>query len=255
MLLIQLTQTMMNERLGYLSELQCTVLEVKGVEGHGTTIDVVLVNGILNEGETIVVCGLQGPIVTSIRALLTPPPMTELRVKSEYVHNKSVKAAIGVKISAPGLEQAIAGSQLLVYRPSRGPSLEELKDEVQADLASVLSKVDKSGQGVCVQASTLGSLEALLSFLSDMKVRHTARATKQAALSLMKHIVRDSAVALRCTRPINSGCCNDRTETPTTSQSTRRSRPPCSPVPLCLCPSPFRSPCPAFPSVPCTART
>ena len=174
MLLIQLTQTMMNERLSFLAELQCTVLEVKMVEGHGTTIDVVLVNGVLNESETIVVCGLQGPIVTTIRALLTPPPMTELRVKSEYVHNKSVKAAMGVKISAQGLEHAIAGSQLLVYRPSRGPSLEELKDEVQADLASVLSKVDKSGQGVCVQASTLGSLEALLSFLSDMKV-HTQR--------------------------------------------------------------------------------
>lgn len=38
------------------------------------------------------------------------------------------------------------------------------------DLASVLSKVDKSGKGVCVQASTLGSLEALLQFLADMKI-------------------------------------------------------------------------------------
>jgi len=96
--------------------------------------------------------------------------MAELRVKSEYVHHKSVKAAMGVKISAQGLEHAIAGSQLLVYRQGRGPSLDELKDEVQVDLATILSKVDKSGVGVCVQASTLGSLEALLSFLANMKV-------------------------------------------------------------------------------------
>ena len=170
MLLVQLTQSMMNERLSYLSELECVVLEVKMVEGHGTTIDVILVNGSLNEGETIVVCGLQGPIVTTIRALLTPPAMQELRVKSEYVHHKTVKAAMGVKISAQGLDHAIAGSQLLVYRANRGPSLEQLKDDVQGDLATILSKVDKSGQGVCVQASTLGSLEALLSFLGDMKV-------------------------------------------------------------------------------------
>jgi translation initiation factor 5B len=108
--------------------------------------------------------------VTTIRALLTPPHMQELRVKSEYVHHKTVKAAMGVKISAQGLEHAIAGSQLLVYRQNRGPSIEELKDEVQGDLATILSKVDKSGQGVCVQASTLGSLEALLTFLGDMKV-------------------------------------------------------------------------------------
>jgi len=29
------------------------------VEGHGTTVDVVLVNGILHEGDQIVVCGMQ----------------------------------------------------------------------------------------------------------------------------------------------------------------------------------------------------
>lgn len=39
--------------------LQCTVLEVKVVEGQGTTIDVVLVNGVLHEGDQIVVCGMQ----------------------------------------------------------------------------------------------------------------------------------------------------------------------------------------------------
>jgi translation initiation factor 5B len=82
MLLVNLTQQRMNERLMYISSLECTVLEVKVIEGLGTTIDVVLVNGYLNEGDRIVVCGLNGPIVTQIRALLTPQPLRELRIKA-----------------------------------------------------------------------------------------------------------------------------------------------------------------------------
>lgn len=81
MLLVKLTQERLSERLMYLSELECTVLEVKVIEGLGTTIDVVLSNGVLREGDKIVICGLNGAIVTQIRALLTPQPLKELRVK------------------------------------------------------------------------------------------------------------------------------------------------------------------------------
>ncbi|KAL1535255.1 photosystem II [Salvia divinorum] len=100
LLLVQWAQKTMIKRLTYSEEVQCTVLEVKVVEGHGTTIDVVLVNGVLHEGDQIVVCGMQGPVVTSIRALLTPHPMRELRVKGTYLHHKEIKAAQGIKIAA-----------------------------------------------------------------------------------------------------------------------------------------------------------
>jgi hypothetical protein len=46
--------------------------QVKNMEGLGTTVDCVLVNGKLREGDRIVVCGLSGPIVTRIKALKTP---------------------------------------------------------------------------------------------------------------------------------------------------------------------------------------
>ncbi|CAG8563407.1 9755_t:CDS:10 [Ambispora leptoticha] len=168
MLLVNLTQARMSNQLMYLSELECTVLEVKVIEGHGTTIDVILSNGVLNEGDRIVLCGLNGPISTTIRALLTPQPLRELRVKSAYVHHKTVKAALGVKISAQDLEKAIAGSRLMVVGPDDDE--DDIKDEVMSDLKSLFSAIDKSGKGVCVQASTLGSLEALLEFLKTSKI-------------------------------------------------------------------------------------
>ncbi|XP_024525108.1 eukaryotic translation initiation factor 5B isoform X2 [Selaginella moellendorffii] len=167
-LLVLLTQEMMEKKLMYVSEVECTVLEVKVVEGLGTTIDVVLVNGVLHEGDQIVVCGMQGPIVTTIRALLTPHPMKELRVKGSYQHHKELKAAQGIKITAQGLEHAIAGTQLYVV--GEDEDVETIKEEAMKDMKSVMGRIDKSGEGVCVQASTLGSLEALLEFLKTPDV-------------------------------------------------------------------------------------
>ncbi|CCE80308.1 Piso0_003421 [Millerozyma farinosa CBS 7064] len=167
-LLLELTQKRMSKQLMYLSKVEATILEVKVVEGFGYTIDVVLSNGVLREGDRIVLCGLNGPIATNIRALLTPPPSRELRIKSEYVHHKEVKAALGVKIAANDLEKAVAGSRLVVV--GEDDDEDEIMEEVMDDLTGLLDSVDTSGRGVVVQASTLGSLEALLDFLKDMKI-------------------------------------------------------------------------------------
>ncbi|PSR83686.1 hypothetical protein BD289DRAFT_435537 [Coniella lustricola] len=167
-LILQLTQERMVGALMYLSEVQATVLEVKQIEGFGMTIDVILSNGILREGDRILLCGTEGVIKTNVRALLTPEKLKELRLKSQYVHNKEVKAALGVKIVAPGLEKAIAGSRLLVAGPDDDE--DDIEDELESDLESLFSRVERTGRGVSVQASTLGSLEALLDFLKDCKI-------------------------------------------------------------------------------------
>ena len=94
-LIVELTQKVLRKRLVYSEELHATVLEVKAIPGYGTTIDVILVNGALRVGDTIVLAGTDGPIVTQIRSLLLPQPMKELRVKNTYTENKVVQGAQG----------------------------------------------------------------------------------------------------------------------------------------------------------------
>lgn len=169
MYICRMGQTREREKLLEKDHFECTVLEVKVIEGHGTTIDVVLTNGLLKVGDTIVISGLNGPIVTNIRALLTPQPMKELRVKGEYVHHQKIKGAMGIKISAPGMENALSGSEL--FKCTNEQEIEDAKLHIEGDIIDILEKyVDKTADGVLVQASTIGSLEALLEFLYQMKI-------------------------------------------------------------------------------------
>lgn len=167
-LICELSQTLLAKRIAFSDELQATVMEVKAIQGLGTTIDVILVNGSLSEGDTIVVAGQEGPIVTQIRALLMPQPMKELRVKNAYSKYKLIKAAQGCKIIAKDLEKALAG--LPLYVAHKSDEIEIFKEEIAEALSEVLTSIKLQERGVFVQASTLGSLEALLEFLKTSKI-------------------------------------------------------------------------------------
>eukprot|EP00980_Cylindrotheca_fusiformis_P004120 scaffold894_cov153-Cylindrotheca_fusiformis.AAC.16 len=165
MLLCQMAQRKIWEQLMWCANLQCTVLEVKAIDGLGMTVDVLVVNGHLREGDRAVFCTLDGPIVTEIRGLLTPPPSREMRIKSEYIHHKQVKGALGVKVIGNNLEKVMAGTPVMIVGP--GDEEEDIKAEVMSDLTNLEDKLSTDKTGVLVQASTLGALEALLQFLRE----------------------------------------------------------------------------------------
>ena len=142
-----------------------TVLEVKDEQGFGATLDVVVYDGTIQEGDQIVVGGVNDPIVTEIRALLQPQPNAEIRVENRFERVESVAAAAGVKIAAPELDEAMAGAPVRVVRDR---AVDDVIAEVKAELAEI--EVDTEEEGVVVKADTLGSLEAMANALREAEV-------------------------------------------------------------------------------------
>jgi len=142
-----------------------TVLEVKDTQGFGTTLDAIIYDGTIRNDDTIVVGGLQGPIVTDVRALLRPRPLEEIRTEQEFEQVDAVAAADGVKVAAPDLDDAIAGAPIRVLR-DRDRS--EVIMEVEEELSEI--EVTTEEEGIVVKADTLGSLEAISSTLAEEEI-------------------------------------------------------------------------------------
>ncbi|KYK30889.1 MAG: translation initiation factor IF-2 [Theionarchaea archaeon DG-70-1] len=166
MLISGLSQRFLEEKLALhlKGEAKGTILEVKEEVGLGTTVDVILYDGTLNKGDSIILGGLDDIIFTKVRALLKPKPLDEIRdPRQRFDYLDTVAAACGIKISAPNLETALAGAPLYVDTPENE---EKIKEEIQK------IRIQKEALGVVLRADTLGTLEALVSELQDMvKIR------------------------------------------------------------------------------------
>lgn len=143
------------------------VLEVREMPGLGTSVVAIIYDGVLKRGDTIVVGGLEKPIVTKVKALLMPKPLDEMRSPEDrFLTVDEVRAAAGVLIAAQDLEGAVAGAPLVAV-PDPG-SLERVVKEVQEEVNAV--RVAGDVVGVVVKADTLGTLEALVNYLRRFNV-------------------------------------------------------------------------------------
>lgn len=168
MVLSGLTQQFMQDRLRVSTgPARGAILEVREETGLGLTLDTIIYDGVLKRTDTVVVGGLDGVIVAKIRALLQPKPLDEIRdPKERFTHVDEIHAAAGVKIVAPDIEGAVAGSP--VYAVEDPEKLEEIKAKIREEVGSIRIQTDKSG--IVLKTDTLGSLEAVTQFLQERKV-------------------------------------------------------------------------------------
>ncbi|MFW9873572.1 MAG: translation initiation factor IF-2 [Candidatus Thorarchaeota archaeon] len=169
MVLMGLVQQYLTENLKF-SEgaAKGVVLEVKKEKGQGKTMDILIYDGIINKGDEFIVGGLEHPIKSKVRALLTPKPLDEIRdPRQKFDSVDFVSAAAGIKILAPNIDDVVAGSP---FKSIIDPSEEEIiYKEIESEVESIRIKTEKAG--VVLKADTLGSLEALENHFSKNGVK------------------------------------------------------------------------------------
>jgi len=139
-----------------------TVLEVKEEPGLGVTVNAIVYDGVLRRGDTVVVGGKEKPIVTKVRAVLLPKPLDEIRdPRDKFSSVDDVSAASGVKVAAPGLEDAIAGAP--IYAVPSEDRLDEFVRMVAEEVERLRIATDV--EGVVLKTDALGSLEAIAEIL------------------------------------------------------------------------------------------
>ena len=143
-----------------------TVLEMKEERGLGKTLDVILHRGSIKKGDEIVLVTTEGGQSTRVKGLFSPRGMSEMRDAGDRWDDTEVAhAASGLKISAPDLDNVLAGTTLRVVHTDS-----ERDDAMAAAKAESELSIELEEEGVAIKADTVGGLEALAKELQALDV-------------------------------------------------------------------------------------
>ncbi len=144
-----------------------TILEIKEEKGFGVTADVIIYDGKLEVGDTIVVGTIGGLVESKVRGLFKPAPLQEVRdAKTKWKPVQFVAAATGVKILANDLDKAVAGVPIVSAKTK--VEIAKAEQEVEHEIES--ATIETSPSGVILKTDTLGSLEAIAHMLKSARV-------------------------------------------------------------------------------------
>ena len=165
-ILTGLSQQFLKKRLETTDQSAGMILEVKEVTGLGTAIDCIIYDGKIAKNDFLVIGGKM-PMIAKIRALLLPEPLRDMRTEKKFRSVDEVTAAAGVKISAPGLDIAVAGSQIRTAKSFE--EAERLLNELEKEKEEV--EILTETEGLILKANTIGSLEALISIFKNHPIK------------------------------------------------------------------------------------
>src|SRR3989339_540425 len=153
-----LCRRFLKERLKVSEEAKGVILEIKK-EKNSESIEAILYDGSLKEGDEIAIASLSKPIVTKIRAIEEIQPLS-----TKYKSVKEATAATGIRIQLTNKEGILPGMPF--------QKIQDNLDEIEAAFkkeVSTLSDLDK--EGIIIKADSLGSLEALKTLLKQENIQ------------------------------------------------------------------------------------
>ncbi|MEM4635408.1 MAG: translation initiation factor IF-2 [Candidatus Nitrosocaldus sp.] len=164
--LVGLTQQYMLKRLEVSEHGRGIVLEVREEVGLGMTANVILLDGMLREGDEIMLAKRDSIVNARVKALLLPKPLDEMRdPRDRFIRVQEVHAAAGVKVASPDLEGVLAGSPFYVIK---GSDVERLRQMLEGEVRGLVISTDR--MGVVLKCDTLGSLEAITEMLKRSNI-------------------------------------------------------------------------------------
>ncbi len=146
------------------------VLEINEEVGLGPSANVILLDGVLKHGDSIVIAKRDGAIVTKIKSILLPKPLDEMRdPRDKFRPVEQVVSAAGLKITSPDLNGVLAGSPL--YALEKKNDENTLKQMIESEVKSAILSTDSNG--IILRCDTIGSIEAITDLLkrADIPVR------------------------------------------------------------------------------------
>lgn len=166
--LIGLTQQYLSRKLERDEEQgRGIVLEINEEVGLGPAANVILFDGILRQGSSVIVAKRSNAVVARVKAILLPKPLDEMRdPRDKFRHVSEVVSAAGVKITSPDLTGVMAGSPLFVINQKEDEA--RLRAIVEAEIKNTF--VSKDINGVIMKCDSIGSIEAISDLLLKQKV-------------------------------------------------------------------------------------
>ena len=166
--LVGLTQQYLQKRLDQKEkDPRGIVLEVNDEVGLGQTANIILIDGTIKKGDSIVVAKRDSVIVTKPKAVLLPKPLDEMRdPRDKFKPVDKVDAAAGLKIASPELEGVLPGSTL--YVASNKEAVDKYTKQIESEMESVF--IDTETNGIILKCDTIGSLEAIVEMLRRSQV-------------------------------------------------------------------------------------